>query len=34
VKGLNEAIVERNARAEEARNALRGVSVTADEVTA
>ena len=34
VKGLNEAIAERNARAEEARNALRGVSVTADEVTA
>ena len=34
VKGLNEAIVDRNARAEEARNALRGVSVTADEVTA
>lgn len=34
VKGLNEAIVERNAVAEEARNALRGVSVTADEVTA
>ena len=34
VKGLNGAIVERNARAEEARNALRGVSVTADEVTA
>ena len=33
VKGLNGAIVERNARAEEARNALRGVSVTADEVT-
>jgi hypothetical protein len=34
VKGVNEAIVERNARAEETRNALRGVSVTADEVTA
>ena len=34
VKGLNEAIVERNAVAEETRNALRGVSVTADEVTA
>ena len=34
VRELNEAIVERNARAEEARNALRGVSVTADEVTA
>ena len=34
VKGLNGAIVERDARAEEARNALRGVSVTADEVTA
>jgi hypothetical protein len=34
VKGLNEAIAERNARAEETRNALRGVSVTADEVTA
>ena len=34
VKGLNEAIAERNAVAEEARNALRGVSVTADEVTA
>jgi hypothetical protein len=34
VRELNEAIVERNAVAEEARNALRGVSVTADEVTA
>jgi hypothetical protein len=33
VKGLNDVIVERNAVAEEARNALRGVSVTADEVT-
>ena len=34
VKGLNEAIVDRNARAEEATNALRGVTITADEVTA
>ena len=33
VKGLNDVIVERNAVAEEARNALRGVTVTADEVT-
>ena len=34
VKGLNEAIVDRNARAKEARNTLRGVTITADEVTA